>query len=213
MHGDLQPNWYLEIGSATGDSLKLARCNANAIDPDFQISSNIIGLKKSLGLFQQTSDQFFESGFLKKLDITIGFAFVDGSHLIEDALRDLLHIEEFCTESSMVLLHDCCPTSFEMAERTWDRSKSSWWTGDVWKLVPALLEFRPDLQLEIYDSFPTGLLRIRCSGTPPQDRFERYSEMVAKYRDLPLDPESLASFYDSSELRPADQFQIDKPRL
>ncbi len=33
-----------------------------------------------------------------------------------------------------------------------------YWTGDVWKLIPILQRYRPDLQLTLFDAPPSGLV-------------------------------------------------------
>ena len=45
------------------------------------------------------------------------FAFIDGMHLFEFALRDFMNLERHCTPQSVIMVHDCYPTEREHAER------------------------------------------------------------------------------------------------
>src|SRR5215472_1370840 len=60
LHHDLQPKSYLEIGTLSGDTLKLASCPSIAIDPRFRIENqDVVGEKRVCSLYQMTSDDFF----------------------------------------------------------------------------------------------------------------------------------------------------------
>ena len=186
MHRFLKPEWYLEIGTNTGRSLKLALGNAIAVDPKFLVSSNVIGSKPSVHFFQTTSDEFFEAGHAERLCPQIDMAFLDGLHLFEYLLRDFIGTEKLCGEGSVVVLHDCVPMTYLAAEREWDTSKTKAWTGDVWKLVPVLKKYRSDLTIEVLDCPPSGLTII-TNLDPGNDTLQsNYEKIVAEYSDLTL---------------------------
>ena len=118
LHRKLTPDWYLEIVTFTGKSLALARCNTIAVDPEFKIKFPVVNSSGSqMFFFQQTSDAFFESGFIKKNKIAIDFAFLDGMHLFEYLLRDFIATEKVMSKDGVIALHDCCPTTEHMATR------------------------------------------------------------------------------------------------
>jgi hypothetical protein len=102
------------------------------------------------------SDAFFAS---PDVDANLGRApvdlvFVDGLHLFEQALRDFLHVERRGARGSVVLFHDCLPLDRATSAR---ERRTSFWSGDVWKLLPILREHRPDLDVFVIPCYPTGL--------------------------------------------------------
>jgi hypothetical protein len=114
-----------------------------------------------------TSDEFFAGHEPREhLEGAIELAFIDGMHLSEFALRDFNNVERYCDRSSMIVLHDALPMNFEMTERNWqpdlrrDEELASFWTGDVWRLVPLLARERPTLHIEVLDCPPTGLVLV-----------------------------------------------------
>jgi hypothetical protein len=58
------------------------------------------------------------------------------------------------------------------------------WTGDVWKIIPCLREFRPDLRITTLGAAPSGLGVIQ--GLDPSSRVLEgvYDRAVERYRDL-----------------------------
>lgn len=181
-------DWYMEIGCRTGKSFAPVRGRTIAVDPFFKVGTDVIGAKPSLHVFQQTSDDFFASNFLPRNDIALSFSFLDGMHLYEYLLRDFMNTEAHSRPDGLIALHDCVPASLEMTLR--DHTKvpqiKKGWTGDVWKLIPILQEFRPDLTLAVFDCAPTGLVVV--SGLDPFNRVlqTEYAAIVTQYAaDLP----------------------------
>ena len=163
----LSPRTYIEIGTNTGGSLTQIDCDAVCIDPEFRFASNPAGKRTRTLLFQMSSDDFFRCYDLGALlPEGVDLAFLDGMHRFEFLLRDLINIETYCGNRSLVLLHDCLPTNPRMAERTPRHEKDEdlttrhSWTGDVWKLLPILKKYRPDLRIHLIDCPPTGLVAI-----------------------------------------------------
>lgn len=193
IHDRLQPRTYLEVGTETGESLALAKCSSIAIDPHFQITRNAVGRKPSLFLFQMTSDEFFRAHSPRDiLGSPIELAFLDGMHLFECLVRDFANTERCCRPESVVVLHDCIPLDLHMAVRDVnDKTRRSlsrypeWWTGDVWKLLPILWQYRPDLVISAFNAPPTGLIVI--SNLDPQSRVldQHHTEIVSSFLALP----------------------------
>lgn len=168
LHKNLQPDSYLEIGTRTGSSLRLAQCESIAIDPQFKIKAEIVGSKPRLTLYQQTSDGFFAEnppGSLfggRKLDMS----FIDGMHLFEFLLRDFINTEKHCCKNSVITIHDCIPGDSYVTRRVENdpiakhSEHPNWWTGDVWKILPTLWKFRKDLRIHCVDAKPTGLVVV-----------------------------------------------------
>lgn len=187
MHAGLAPAWYLEIGTNTGLSLARSRTRSIAVDPEFKINQNVFGNKPEVHLFQKTSDAFFADGHIAALGAKIDLAFLDGLHWYEFLLRDFINTEYHVTEGAYAVLHDCIPWTSEMVDRDYTKFVGKAWTGDVWKVVPILQKYRPDLQLRVFDAKPSGLVVI--TGMDPANRIlaDHYDEIISEfdgYNDL-----------------------------
>ncbi len=203
LHEYLQPATYLEIGTLAGNTLKLAGCKSIAVDPVFRIASDVIGAKPSCMFFQCTSDSFFpDHGVSTIFGSPVDLAFLDGMHQFEFLLRDFLSLERHCRPHSIIVLHDCVPADRWMAERVYSkeckrRSKfPGWWTGDVWKCLPALKKYRPDLKIIVVDAGPTGLVLITNLDPKNTVLAENYLDIVQEFIDLSLADYGIRKFQD-----------------
>lgn len=199
---------YLEIGVSQGRlMLDMPAQIAVGVDPSFDIVCNVAKAKRVTTLVQATSDEFFAD---KGLRATLGgppdLSFLDGFHSFEFLLRDFYNTERFGTRHSLIAMHDCLPLDGKMINRSFDevgREDSDfpfWWTGDVWKIIPILQEFRSDIRLVCVSSYPTGVV-FATNLDPTSDTLQsRYFEIVDKYRMVTNDRESLASLYRSIDL-------------
>lgn len=196
LHRDVLFDWYLEVGCRTGRIFARSRGKTIAVDPFFRAEQNIIGPKPSLFLFQQTSDDFFDSGVLQALKAKLSFSFLDGMHLFEFLLRDFIGVEKASSANSVIALHDCCPFDLEMTTRDLDNLPKHAWTGDVWKLIPILQTYRPDLKITVLDASPTGLVLV--SGLDPKSKvLERaYPKIIKEFADLNLEDFGVERFFD-----------------
>jgi hypothetical protein len=185
---------YFEIGTDVGDSLKVVRCDAVCVDPHFKVSQNVLEGRRRAHFFQTTADDFFSHYNLGAyLPGGVDLAFLDGLHHFESLLRDFMNTERQCHARSVILLHDCLPSNERMAERTLrvDEAEDSrtrlHWTGDVWKLLPILRKYRPDLQVVVFDCGPTGL--VACSGLDPYSSViqSNYKNIVEEFSPLALE--------------------------
>jgi hypothetical protein len=132
-------------------------------------------------IFRLTSDEFFATHDLTEElgGLPVDFAFIDGMHLFEFALRDFMNLERHCSEGAVVLVHDCYPVLREHAER---ERKTVTWSGDVWKLIPCLREQRPDLRVHAVDVRPAGMGIITGLDPGSTVLFDSYDEIEARYR-------------------------------
>lgn len=210
MHGVIQPDWYLEIGSSRGDSLTLATAKTIAVDPVFNLKFDALAKKPELHLFQMTSDDFFASERACSIAPHIDMAFLDGMHLFEFLLRDFIGTEKLCTKESVIAMHDCIPITPIAAERIWKKSETRDWTGDVWKLVPILRKYRPDLDVKVVDCPPSGLTIISNLNPKNTTLSENYDLIVKEFigqsiasygKDLLLEDLHILSS-DSDEVAP-----------
>lgn len=175
LHQAFQPKNYLEIGVRTGKSLALAKCPALGVDPLPNIS---VELGDNVHLKEIPSDDFFARDDDPLLAEKIDFAFIDGMHLFEYAMRDFMNIERHAHPGTIVVIDDIFPGHPKQAER---ERETVHWTGDVWKLYHILQKARPDLTLIPLDTHPTGLLLI-C-GLDPDNRilWEEYNPTITRF--------------------------------
>lgn len=186
LHSEIMFDWYLEIGCRTGASFAPVRSKTIAVDVFFRAKKNIIGQKRALHIFQQTSDDFFASGFLNKNDIQLGLSFLDGMHLFEYLLRDFIGTEAASDPRGVIMIHDCVPYNLEMTTRDLSAIAGAW-TGDVWKILPILKTWRPDLELTMLNLRPTGVLCV--SNLSPGNRVlqDNYDQIVAEYMEQTIE--------------------------
>lgn len=205
LHADIVLDWYMEIGCRNGHSFGPSRSKTVAVDPFFKVKRNVIGDKPALHVLQTTSDDFFASGFLKKLGIKPAFSFLDGMHLFEFLLRDFINTEANSRKDCVIALHDCCPSSFEMTTRDLDNLPYGDWTGDVWKVLVVLREYRPDLKITVLDCAPTGLVLVSNLSPTSQVLKKNYDAILAKYRDIDLQDYGPDKFYANLDYTSAQQ--------
>ncbi|MEO1563081.1 MAG: class I SAM-dependent methyltransferase, partial [Pseudomonadota bacterium] len=173
----------LEIGCRTGASFAQVKSKTIGVDPYFRITSNVMQSKPSLTLCQQTSDAFFESGLLGNLNAKISVAFLDGMHLFEYLLRDFIQTERHANPKGLIFMHDCLPFNEPQTTRDLDDIPKGSWTGDVWKLVPILTKYRPDLRIDLINSRPTGLVCVRNLDPSNSVLKENYESILEEFAD------------------------------
>jgi hypothetical protein len=182
-HERLSPRTYLEIGVDVGRTLSLANPPTVSIGVDPACPAAPPAFRAATRLFRMTSDAFFaspESEALAPFDL----AFIDGLHLFEQALRDFGHVERRSRRSSVVLIHDCLPLDAATSSR---RRRTGFWSGDVWKVIPSLRRWRPDLAVSVVPAFPTGLAVV--TGLDPASTLieDRFDEIVAPWIETEWD--------------------------
>ncbi len=206
---------YLEIGVAFGDIFSGIACRHGvAVDPAFQLKANVAANKTKVSLFQVMSDVFFEHLDLRR-DIggRLDLAFLDGMHLFEFLLRDFFNTEAICRRDSIIVLHDCLPVAEPMTDRDPVQAglrgrgtpHEHWWTGDVWKVVPILKRYRPDLDVMLVDAAPTGLVIV--TGLDPSSRTlkKNYDAIVAEFSRVPNTGPEIAQIYAETLLVPTEE--------
>lgn len=154
LHVILKPDRYLEIGVQHGWSLDLASAAKVAVGID---PHPLVQVKGNQVIFSMTSDEYF-AGVHDQMDVgPIDFAFIDGEHLWEFALRDFVNIEARSHSRSIVVFDDVFPLNQGMAAR---QICPGDWTGDVWKVAKVLQVHRKDLVTILVDTFPTGTMIV-----------------------------------------------------
>lgn len=217
LHKKLTPKTYLEIGVHVGNSLKQASCASIAIDPHFIYETNIIGAKPLCLFYQMTSDNFFSTQSpMQILGQPIDLAFLDGLHWFDFLLRDFMNTEKHCSSQSTIVLHDCLPPGFIMTSRNYSDSLGpdvaegyhGAWTGDVWKIIPTLQKYRPDLSVVVTDCSPTGLVIV--TNLNPEDKtLIRNNNIIINEFKL-FDRDEYENYWNYVEITPFSKFLIEK---
>lgn len=185
VHTQLAPRSYLEIGVFDGRSLALSRVPTVAVDP---VARAWEGVTCDLKFVEATSDDFFAGpdplGHLpgRKVDL----AFIDGMHLFEFALRDFINVEKRSHPGTVIVLDDMLPRKHVEALR---QRRTKAWTGDVYKMIPVLARYRPDLLCLPVDTAPTGVLMVFGADASSKVLSEAYDEIVAEW--LTDDPQKV----------------------
>ncbi len=177
------PEAVIEIGVGTGESLARVRPPSIAIGVD-PAPTVLHAPTAETHIFPQTSDAFFARRALEALlqGSPLGIGCVNGSHLFEQALRDFANLERHCGPRSMILLRGTIP----LDEPTQSRTRTTqFYTGDVWKTVLCLKAYRPDLDVLMIPTPPSGLTVV--SGLDPGSRTlsDRFDEAIARFADFP----------------------------
>ena len=198
LHELVRPATYLEIGVNDGRSLALSRVPSIAVDPAFKVT---VALRCDLDLVKATSDDFFalpdplahfrgragrattsdglEGASDERPEVPrVDLAFIDGMHLFEFALRDYMNLEQHADWWSVVVFDDMLPRDIDEAAR--DRHTVEW-TGDVYKMIPVLHRYRPDLVVIPVDTAPTGVLVVLAADPANTSLRDRYQEILAEW--------------------------------
>lgn len=201
LHKVLKPKKYLEIGVQTGKSLLLAECEAIGVDP---MPYPNIKLGPNHQILRMTSDEFFKTHADDYLKEPPDLVFIDGMHLFEFALRDFLNVERYASKNTVVVIDDIFPGHPAQAER---ERRTRAWTGDVWKVIEILEEYRKDLWIEKIDAYPTGVACIRCLAPGRNEFILQEEKFLSDYKEKNIVPQS---FIDRKNSVQFDQFAKDK---
>lgn len=206
LEAEISPTWYLEIGSRSGTSLARRKCNFIGVDPEFDLGSKVFNQAPQMHFMQMTSDAFFESNFLGKLGIKPELAFVDGLHIFDFALRDIMNCERSMSPGGAILVHDVLPFNYKMAEREYVVGTP--WTGDVWKAMLALFDYRSDLKITMLGASKTGLACIEGLDANNSVLQEKYDEIIARYEPLELAETGVDIYFDRFDIVDPDTFSL-----
>ncbi len=176
LHDRVRPRTYVEVGVHNGQGLRLSRVPSVGVDPDFGLKHELF---TDVHLARVPSDEFFaRERPLAHLPVGVAdLAFVDGMHLAEFALRDVLAVERFTLPTSVILVDDMLPRDVAMANRKRTQTE---WTGDVYKVTEALRRLRPDLLVIEVDTEPTGTCLVMCPDATRGGVLEGYDDWVAE---------------------------------
>jgi hypothetical protein len=214
LHDHLRPNAYLEVGIRQGHSLALAHCPSIGIDPRFTLEPKFglttEGRDPPVHLFETTSDRFFEKqDALQILQLPhVDFLFLDGMHQADFLMRDIINAERLAAPQSIIALHDCVPIDIAMTLSRQERALSAppvvypnFWAGDVWRVIPIIKKYRPDIVLHVMDAHPTGLVLMTGLNRNSTVLSDNYDAIVAEMKTLDLLEIGLRNYVESLPLR------------
>jgi hypothetical protein len=184
IHQHLAPRTYAEIGVSLGRSLTLALPGTVSVGVD--PAPNLqFPVRRNTRIFTQTSDDFFAQHDLRRLfgGLPLDLGFIDGMHRFEFALRDFINLERASASGTVLLIHDCLPVDELSAAR---EQETKIWSGDVWRLILLLREWRPELDISVVDIAPTGLGVVRGLDPTSTALSEHYEEIVQQYASMPF---------------------------
>ncbi|MGX7707644.1 class I SAM-dependent methyltransferase [Methylobacterium sp. Gmos1] len=201
---------YLEIGVNKGNLLSnIHAVRAVGVDPNFIIQSNVSNHKSICTLFQVGSDEFFsEHDCVGAIGGKPDLAFLDGMHTFEFLLRDFYNTEKLSADTTLIGMHDCLPLNAEMTLRNEQSAYSAgrdgrfpgWWTGDVWKIIPILRQYRPDLRIVCVDCPPTGIVFVTNLDPTSTVLKDNYHAIVKEYFAVPNDMAALEKLFQDIEI-------------
>lgn len=182
MHEYLRPRTYVEIGVDTGASLRFVQPGTVALGVDPE-ASLMFELPQTTRVFAETSDAFFAGHDVRAElgGLPLDFAFIDGMHHFEFALRDFINLERLSTRGSTILVHDTFPFDRKTSQR---ERETAFWSGDVWRLVVLLKKYRPDLRIDTIAAPPTGLTMIRNLDPSSRVLSENLDRLCAEFSRL-----------------------------
>ena len=96
-------------------------------------------------------------------------------HHFEFALRDFMNIERFADWSTVIIFDDMLPRNVAEASRGGNPVA---WAGDVFKMIPVLRAYRPDLTLLPVDTSPTGMLVVLGADPTSEALKTHYDEII-----------------------------------
>lgn len=179
LHSLVRPMSYLEIGVRAGSSLRLATRSAVCIgvDPAPQLEGE---WSRGCRVFPTTSDAFFAQ---HDLTVELGgrpldMAFLDGMHLFDFVLRDVINIERHSSARTVLVIHDCTPLDARTSAR---ERETDFWTGDVWKIVPCLARYRPGLLVSVLDVEAPGLCVVTGLDRGSEVLAARYQAIIDEF--------------------------------
>lgn len=204
---------YLEVGVHNGSTLALIERPTIGVDPAFVFDRNPVGRKRALHLFQMTSDEFFRDHDPRAIfGAPVDVAFLDGMHRFEFLLRDFMNTERVCDRNGVIMMDDCLPVNIEMTERVnrpenrQDKATATMWTGDVWKVVTILREYRPDLRITPVDVVPTGSIVVSNLDPSSTRLSDAYFEIVDRFAAVTMTPDDFEAYWTVN--RPIQPFDV-----
>ena len=191
------PQGFAAISTKSGRAASSIGCDGVLVDPG--MASSAAALLPGQRLVFQRADgrqSFARQPLSEAFPYGVDLALLDGLHQFATILDDFIAVEAASHPGTVVLLHDCLPLNHRMTGEPPnagpagaepaddDPALREFWTGDVWKMVPTLQHFRPDLSLVFVNCGPTGF--VVCRGLKPRSTILRDQRETILARVSPL---------------------------
>ncbi|MEP6816874.1 MAG: class I SAM-dependent methyltransferase [Marmoricola sp.] len=162
-----------------GLSLMLSRARSVAVDPFFEIDKEILC---DVHLVRTSSDEFFarEHPFAHLAEPLVDLVFIDGMHMAEYALRDVINTERYTHPATVIVIDDMLPRNIGEADRV-QPPRGGAWTGDVYKITEAFRDLRPDWVCLEVNTEPTGTVVLLGPDARSAVLLEAYDDLVTSY--------------------------------
>ncbi len=95
-----------------------------------------------------------------------------------------MNVEAHSRRNTVIAVHDCSPVDAFTSTR---ERRTSFWTGDSWRLVPCLNKYRPDLRMLTLAAPPSGLALITHLDPDSVSLVDHYDRSVAEFNELSFD--------------------------
>jgi len=162
---------YLEIGTAKHETFRRIAC-------DIKVGVDISN--KYSPTYHMSSDVFFQKPYQFKPK-NFDLIFIDGLHLQDQVMRDILNSLAVLTPNGTIVCHDMNPATQKTQLPKHPKRRGSW-HGDCWKAWVSLRRSRKDLQMFVVDADSgCGVIRRGCQ-TILSDNEELTWENFRKYR-------------------------------
>jgi cephalosporin hydroxylase len=120
---------------------------------------------------------------------------------VEFALRDFINLERHGSSRTVILVDDVLP-----GEMSWTRQdrEGQFWTGDIYRLIPLLREYRPDLVVDVFDIELKGLAVISSISPTNEALRNAYPQIEERIRAGAHTMQSVEQIRQQLSPRPAD---------
>ena len=152
-----------------------------AVDPFYKVQREV---HCDVHLVRTTSDEFFARPhpFAHFDKPVVDLAFIDGMHLSEYALRDVINTEKYTHAASVIVIDDMLPRHVDEAGRGREAgARRGAWAGDVYKMIDTFAKLRPDLVCFEVDTQPTGTVVLMLPDPSSTVLAEHYDALVPEY--------------------------------
>ena len=85
-------------------------------------------------------------------------------------------------------------------------ARPGYWTGDVWKMIPILRQWRPDLRIAVVDAPPTGLALVTKLDSESSILKDNYNKIVDTYLDRDLGVHGVERLHHEANLLSTEKF-------
>jgi hypothetical protein len=201
---------YLEIGVERGRTFEAIDSKIRVgVDPNPLFNHK--RLPDNVSFFKMSSDEFFSSYNGNQFDLI----FVDGLHTAYQTYKDVIESFRILSSGGLILLDDVWPSDYASSigdKPTSDKVKQELgikhrrWYGDVYKVIPALKYFLPEISIVILgnstDSHAQALL-----SKPKNFELDFNRDKVIKF----MDSISYSEVFISANLKdPWKEFMSDE---